>query len=88
MVSSTRQELLGQLAVQYCHIDITQASDPLMWECNEIVDKQATNARKNIEQSELSGKLPTLFQATKIGCVINSRLHNNDIYRYLKEAIN
>ena len=59
-----------------------------MWECNEIVDKLASDARNNIAREALKDKLPRLFQATKIGCFIQGRLHNNDLYKHLKESIN
>ena len=69
------------------HIEEEKAPNKFYWECNELVDRMATNARSlfSIESLKLTriGVLP----GTWAGCIIQKSLVNSDLYRNLKEHI-
>ena len=60
------------------YINIEQVPDPFLWECNEVADKLATKAREGTTRLYAIHKLPTPFQAIKIGYFIQGWLQNND----------
>ena len=69
------------------HIDKDQAPDPFLWECNDRADKLATEGREYYSMDDVTRRLPPLFPGAKIGCVVNGRVENNNLYRILKDAI-
>ncbi len=70
------------------HIDEEDSPDKFYWNCNNIVDNLATQAREIFTVEAVKKQPDVLLPGTKAGVVIGGRLVNNDIYGTLKEHIN
>ena len=70
------------------HIDILDAPDEFMWECNNFVDEMATKARSEFRLQDLQSQSPVLFPGVKAGCQISGSMINNSLYKALKMHIN
>ena len=69
------------------HIEREQAPDEFLWECNRIADILATEARDHFSPETSNSQKPILLPGARIGCQINGRIENNDLYSALKNSV-
>ena len=69
------------------HIEIEDALNEFFWACNTVADELATVARTVFSVNELKALEDNVFPGTRVGCKIDGRLENNNLYMLLTEHI-
>ena len=61
------------------HIEREEALNIRYWDYNEFADSLATKARTVVPLEETINNHPILFPGTKLACIINEHIKNNNL---------